>query len=429
MSTHRPPLISGRLQSLLDAVEPHTEGTVADYIPALAEADPDRLGVALCTVAGRDYFAGDAETPFTIQSISKPFVYALALQEHGLDAVAAVVGMEPSGESFNELSLEEDSRRPMNPMINAGAIAVNQLINGVDSSVEDRVRIIHDLFNRLAGRALGYDTNVADTELRGADRNLAIAHMLRSHGIIRDAEDAVLSYTHQCAVEVTARDLAVMAATLGNGGVQPRTGERIFSPEVCRLTMSVMSSAGMYDGAGRWMARIGIPAKSGVAGGIIGTLPGRLGIATFSPRLDAEGNSVRGRLLFEKLSDQMGLHLMNQIGVGVHAIRAIRTHGTDTRIVVQGAINFSAAESILDELSRRDFSAGRVILDFSHVVAVDTIGRTLLGDALGSIRERGFTVGIIDPSDAVSGLTLSDGSPAPAYSTGEVIGEDRPPRG
>lgn len=292
------------LQEILDHVRDEDGGEVADYIPELAEADPDRLAIALCTASGHVYEAGpDADAEYTIQSISKPFVFALALQELGPEAVLDVVGLEPSGEAFNELSLDDNDKRPVNPMINAGAIAVNQLINGEDSSVEDRVEKIRDLFSRLAGRELHIDAELSASELEGADRNLSIAHMLRSYDIIKDdAHDAVLSYTHQCSTLVTTRDLSVMSATLANGGTQPVTGERILSAEACRLTLAVMSSAGMYDGAGRWMAGVGIPAKSGVAGGLIGTLPGQLGIATFSPRLDTQGNSVRGVKIFEYLS-------------------------------------------------------------------------------------------------------------------------------
>ncbi len=402
------------LTALLETVREEESGQVADYIPELASADPNPLGVAMCMVSGRVYAAGDCDVPFTLQSISKPFVYALALQDRGIDAVMSTVGMEPSGEAFNELSLDEESNRPMNPMINAGAIAVNQLINGEESSVEDRVEVIRGLMSRLAGRELGFNESLCYSELDHADRNLSIAHMLRSYGVIRDAaHDAVLSYTRQCAIETTARDLAAMVATLGNGGVQPVTGERVLDPGVCRLTMAVMSSAGMYDGAGRWMARVGIPAKSGVSGGLIGTLPGQLGLATFSPRLDAEGNSVRGTMIFEKLSEQMGLHLMNPVPVGVHAVRSIEEQGEDTVIVLQGMINFSAAESILHEICARDFSASRLVLDVTRVVRVDRPGRRLLAASLLRMRRAGYDIALRDPERRLRDLVLSDGTRAP----------------
>ena len=172
------------------------------------------------------------------------------------------------------MSLEGDTKRPVNPMINAGAITVNQLINGSESSVEDRVAKIHDFMNELAGRELTLDKQTASSELESSDRNLALAHMLRSYHIIQDsAEDAVNSYVQQCSIKVNVRDLAVMGATLASGGVQPLTGKRVMKQSVARQVQSVMASAGMYNAAGRWMARVGIPAKSGVAGGVLGTLP------------------------------------------------------------------------------------------------------------------------------------------------------------
>ena len=190
------------LEKILNSVRDEDGGEVADYIPELAEANPDQLGVALCSVTGHLYSAGDAENRFTIQSISKPFVYALALQELGLNEVREVVGLEPSGQAFNELSLAKD-HRPVNPMINAGAIVVNQLINGVDSTVEDRVERIRSYMSKLAGREVDVDKRLCDSELEHAERNLSIAHMLRSYGIIQDdAHDAVLSYTSQCALSV-----------------------------------------------------------------------------------------------------------------------------------------------------------------------------------------------------------------------------------
>ena len=400
------------LMEILDHVRDEDGGEVAVYIPELADADPERLALALCTTGGNVYSAGDhAEVEFTIQSISKPFVYALALQELGTDAVMEVVGLEPSGEAFNELSLDDNDNRPVNPMINAGAIAVNQLINGVDSSVEDRVEKIRDLFSRLAGRELRIDTDLSASELAGADRNLSIAHMLRSYGIIRDgAHDAVRSYTHQCAILVTTRDLAAMSATLATGGVQPVTGERLLSPEACRLTLAVMSSAGMYDGAGRWMAGVGIPAKSGVSGGLIGTLPGQLGIASFSPRLDSQGNSVRGVKMFERLSHDMGLHLMSADQQSVPGVRSITRDGDDTVIRLQGAINFTAAENILHELTAHTLGGTRLVLDVSRVTSFNRMGRRMVKEGLRRLREDGFQCSIYDPDGVVTNLEFSDGT-------------------
>lgn len=401
------------LADLLDDVRDQDGGDVASYIPELAAADPSRLAIAFCTTSGHVYSAGDADVEFTIQSISKPFVYALAVQELGADAVAEVVGMEPSGEAFNELSLDDNDKRPVNPMINAGAIAVNQLINGEDSTVEERVEKIRVLFSRLAGRELTMDSSLCSSELEGADRNLSIAHMLRSYDIIHDdAHDAVTSYTGQCAILVTVRDLAIMAATLANGGTQPITGEHILDPKTCRLTLAVMSSAGMYDGAGRWMANVGIPAKSGVAGGLIGNLPGQLGIATLSPRLDAQGNSHRGVKIFERLSEDMGMHLMASDYYSAPGIRSITRDGDHTIVRLQGTINFSAAESILHDLTSQTLGGSEMVLDISRVTSFNLVGRRMVKEGLRRFREQGFDVAVYDPEGVLTDLEFSDGTTA-----------------
>lgn len=407
----RPP-INDYLADILARVHDEDEGELADYIPELRDATPDRLAVALCTATGHVYSAGeDDEVEFTIQSVSKPFVYAFALEELGAEALAQVVGMEPSGEAFNELSLDRNDMRPVNPMINAGAIAVNQLINGEDSSVRDRVEKIRDLFSRLAGRELTIDEKLCASEMSGADRNLSIAHMLRNYGIIRDeAHDAVLSYTMQCSILVTVRDLAVMSATLANGGVQPVTGERLLSSAVCRTTLAVMSSAGMYDGAGRWMASVGIPAKSGVSGCLIGTLPGQMGIASFSPRLDPQGNSSRGVKIFELLSKDMGLHLMDTDRRSTVGVRSITRHGDSTVVRLQGVINFTAAEAILHELAAHSLEGERLVLDVSRVTGLNRMGRLMIKEGLRRFREAGSSCVIYDPEGVVTNLRLSDGT-------------------
>ena len=403
------------LNQIMDQVRPNTEGTVADYIPELARANPDRLGVALVTNTGNLYTAGDADVRFSIQSISKPFVYALALQELGLDAVKEVVGLEPSGEAFNELSLNKDDNRPVNPLINAGAIAVNQLINGVDSTVEDRVERVREFMSRLAGRDLEPDATVSGSEMDHADRNLSLAHMLRSYDIIQDdAHDAVYTYTQQCSLSVDVRDLAVMSATLSNGGRQPVTGEKILDADVCRLTLAVMSSCGMYDGAGRWMAEVGIPAKSGVSGGLLGTLPGQLGVATYSPRLNKEGNSVRGVDAFRAFSQDMGLHLMSTDNrFGAHPIREVESDGYRAVVRLQGHINFTAAEAILAALEELDLQCEQVLVDISQVSGLHKVGRRMIKEGLRRFREEGRDIGILDPEETMSDRRMSDGTDVP----------------
>ena len=386
--------IPSYLTAILDEVRPNTDGANADYIEGLRNADPDKLALAVCTRSGHLYSVGDDEYEFTIQSISKPFVYAVALDQLGEDKVHNHVGVEPSGEAFNELSLDDATHRPANPMINAGAIAVNRMV-GDDAA-------ILSAFSRLAGRTLTVDESILQGELATADRNLALAHMLREYGMITgDVHDAVESYTRQCSILVTVRDLAVMAATLANGGLQPVTGERVLSTKACRLTQAVMASCGMYDGSGRWMSSVGIPAKSGVAGGLIGTLPGQLGAASLSPRLNSEGNSVRGVDIFQSLSSTLGLHMMASNYYSAPGIRAVHRKGETNIVELQGMINFIAAETILHDLVERKLVGDNLVLDFRHVTSFNLAGRRLVKEGLRQFREDGFDVAVYDPASAM----------------------------
>ncbi|MFO1119020.1 MAG: glutaminase A [Rhodospirillales bacterium] len=268
-------------------------GAVASYIPELANADPALFGIALATADGHVYETGDTQHPFTIQSVSKPFVYGLALAEHGRAFVLSKVGVEPSGEAFNSIVFDERGNRPFNPMVNAGAIATTALIGG--DGLDERFARIHGLLCRFAGRRLAIDEAVFHSERQTGHRNRAIAWLERHFGMIDDRIDEHLDlYFRQCAILVTARDLAVMAATLANAGGNPLTCEAVLEPSCVRDVLSVMHSCGMYDYAGEWSFSVGLPAKSGVGGGIIATLPGQFGIGTFSPRLDERGNSCRG---------------------------------------------------------------------------------------------------------------------------------------
>lgn len=399
------------LDHLLEHVRDDDSGELADYIDELAAADPEKLGVALCTTSGNLYSAGDDDCEFTIQSISKPFVYALALEELGAAEVHKYVGVEPSGEAFNAISLEEDTHRPANPMINAGAIAVNQLINGAESSVQERVEKIRAFFSKLAGRELRIDASLVESELANAHRNLAIAHLLREFGMVQDqAHDAIDSYTQQCAVLVTVRDLAAMAATLANGGVQPISGERVCSAAAARITQAVMTSAGMYDGSGQWMVNVGIPAKSGVAGGLIGTMPGQLGLASLSPRLNEQGNSVRGVRIFREMSASLGLNLMGADYYTAPGIRSVERREDCTVVVLQGMINFTAAEKILHDLSGERIVGGTLVLDVSNVTSFNKAGRLLIKEGLRQLRDEGYEVSIYDPDSAMPDYEFSDGT-------------------
>ena len=424
------------LLEVLDSCSSDLSGHVADFIPQLATADPDQQALAIATVDGADYSAGEGTHEFTIQSISKPFVYALAVEDIGLEAVLEAVGMEPSGEAFNELSLEGGTGRPLNPMINAGAIATHQLVSyGDRQQIDDgapqhpsrteqvRARTAHIVagLSAFAGRDLQVDYDVADSEYSQAYRNMAIAHMLRTHDVITsDPSEAVRGYIDQCAVLVTVADLAMMAATLANNGINPVTGDQVISPKAARQTLSVMATCGMYDGSGRWLARIGIPAKSGVSGAIIGVLPGQVGIASLSPRLDRVGNSVQGTEMFTRLSVDMGLHLMSNEQPANTAVRGIRTvEGADgadeqvdgggpaprerlSRVALQGTLRFTGAERAVRtivEACDADELEEAVELDLTRVEALSGAGRRMIKEVIRRMRNDGRTVRIEDPEE------------------------------
>src|SRR5262245_28770419 len=287
-----------------------TAGAVANYIPELGKADPDHFGISLSTLDGHVYEVGDTQIPFTIQSMSKPFVFALALDTLGAARVESAIGVEPSGDPFNSIRLNAENH-PFNPMVNAGAIACSGLIH--EAKGDDAFEYIREALGRFAGRKLGVDEPVYASESATGDRNRAIAYLLRTNAVLRDRVDSVLDvYFRQCAILVTARDIAVMAATLANRGLNPVTGQQVMTPYAISRTLSVMTSSGMYDYAGEWIYRVGIPAKSGVGGGILAALPARLGLGSYSPRLDKHGNSVRGIRVCEALSSHYDLHMLNR---------------------------------------------------------------------------------------------------------------------
>lgn len=403
------------LREVTDSLVDVRDGAVADYIPALATADPDVLALSLTTITGRTYAVGDADHEFSLQSISKPFAYAVALLDHGFEAVDRVVGVEPSGEAFDELSLEKGSHRPRNPMINAGALAVHSLL---DPDNGGRVERLLDVFSALAGRPLRVDAEVHVSEMATADRNLALAHMLRSYGLVTaDVHDVVDGYVQQCAVMVTARDVSAMGATLAGGGVQPVTGERVLPTRVARQTLSVMLAAGMYNGAGSWITGVGIPAKSGVSGGVLGALPGQAGVCVFSPRLDAHGSSVRGVLAFQRLSSDMGMHLMDAERLGETVLRERRTDGDEVVYALQGVVEFTGAEHLLHELAQEE---GRtcVVLDLTHVDRVTRVGRRMVLEGLRRLRLDGRRVAVLDAGRVLPHPDPGDG----------VVVEDRAER-
>lgn len=298
------------LEELHDEYATLTDGEVADYIPELANADPNAFGIAAATVDGRLLGVGDTTAPFTIQSISKLLTYGLALEIHGQDVVAERVGVAPTGDSFNAIVLDDQGRRAPNPMVNAGAMAITDMVPGAD--LAERVEVMRSLYERYLGRRPELDHEVRESEAATGNHNRAIAYLMLSNGIIEDrVEETLELYFAQCSVLVTAEDLAVIGATLANHGIHPLTGERVVAQEVVRDMLSVALSCGMYDYAGEWVFNVGIPAKSGVGGGILGIMPGVGGLATFSPPLDEHGNSVRGLRVFEELSARFSLHLFD----------------------------------------------------------------------------------------------------------------------
>ncbi len=262
----------------------------------------------IATVDGQVYEVGDSQQLFSIQSISKPFVYGLALQDHGPEHVLGKVGVEPTGEAFNSIVLDESTNRPFNPMVNAGAIATTDLVKGKD--FPERIQRLLGMFKNYCGRDVYIDNSIFMSERVTGHRNRAIGHLMRNFDMVADKfEESLELYFQQCSVLVSARDLAVMGATLANAGVNPYTGQRAIDEAYIKYLLSIMLSCGMYDYAGEWAYRVGIPSKSGVAGGIVGVVPGRFGIGVFSPPLDSKGNSVRGIAAFRELSERFGLHI------------------------------------------------------------------------------------------------------------------------
>ncbi|MDZ5076111.1 glutaminase [Nesterenkonia sp. HG001] len=399
------------LDTLISETDHISSGEPADYIPELAAADPDKVAVALCTVNGTVYASGDADHQFSIQSMSKPFAYALAIEDQGLERVRDLIGVEPSGEAFNELSLDPETGKPRNPMINAGAIATHALIA---SDGQSRVERVLEFFGSLSGRTIEIDEAVASSELATGDRNLGLAYLLHSSGqLAGDPQESVTGYIRQCAASMTVSDLALMAATLANGGVQPRTGERLLCRESTRHLLSVMASCGMYDAAGDWLTGVGIPAKSGVAGGIIGVLPGQVGVAVFSPRLDGHGNSVRGVEMMQRLSEDLGLHLMEASRPARSALRETRIVSLEGRpatiYVLQGDLVLSSIEALVHELIESPPTTDVVVFDMARVDEVLPVARRTSSEMAAKLLDGGHRIVIVDPESMVEDFTDSRG--------------------
>lgn len=388
------------------------EGHVASYIPELAKADPDTFGICVATTDGHLYEVGDSRHRFTIQSISKPFVYGLALDEHGLGPMARKVGVEPSGDAFNAISLAKEDGRPLNPMINAGAIATTGQVAA--ASPGDRIATILDMLRRYTGRTLDIDTAVYESEARTGHRNRAIGHLLRNHDVLTDDPTAAVDdYFRQCSVLVDCRDLAIMAATLANRGVNPLTGERAIRVEHVHSVLSVMASCGMYDSSGSWLYDVGMPAKSGVGGGVLAVLAGQFGIGVFSPRLDKRGNSVRAVRVCVDLSRVWELHQFDppycpqtsrrlSYSCAVrHSTRVrreaefacLRDHGDAVCVhEVQGMLTLATAEPVVRTILAKLEGVKALIIDFGHVTGINPSAARILADLAAEIGRRGSRV-------------------------------------
>lgn len=392
--------IDAWLAGLLAEILPITAGKPAAYIPELAKVDPSLCGIAIATVDGAIHGVGDWRHPFTIQSISKAFVYGHALEIHGRATVLAKVGVEPTGESFNSILLDNEHRRPFNPMVNAGAIATAELIEGADPA--ERRAALDDLLAAFAGRRLDLDEATYLSEKETGHRNRAIAWMMLSAGMIeRDPEEVLDLYFRQCSMNVTCADLAIMGATLANAGVNPVTGARALAADYVPDVLTVMNSCGMYNYAGQWAYEIGLPAKSGVSGSILAIIPGQGAVAIFSPPIDERGNSVRGVEACRRIAEEFGLHLFRTHpdprsvirheydGGQVRSKRArslrereiLFRAGRRIRVIeVQDALFFGSTERLLRRAGDLAREADYLILDVRNVFSADIAACRLLID-------------------------------------------------
>lgn len=417
-----PSLVESYLEHIRNSCMAGGGGALADYIPELARVDPSGFGLSLALHDGYVYSIADADLGFTIQSVSKPLTYALALTHKGFDAVDERIGVEPSGEAFNEISVDS-RRRPRNPMINAGAILSASLLLEVQPDVDAAFTELLDFYSACAGRKLLLDQDVYGSEMKSGARNRAIAYMLQSFGVLHaEPEDSIDLYFRQCSVVVTTDDLAVIGGTLANGGVNPRTGRRAVSQAVVQRVLSVMTTCGMYDGAGDWVTTVGLPAKSGVGGGIMAVLPGQLGIGVYSPLLDEHGNSMRGVSACKRLSSDLGLHMFNvaresrvtirgfysaqELDITTDRNEAERRYlrGKHDRIRIfelQGDLTFSGTESVLRRLrsSAKEFEVA--ILDMSRVDHVDEVSRSMFVGASQNLQGAQHSAVIVDPDGVV----------------------------
>ncbi|HKX46608.1 MAG TPA: glutaminase A [Planctomycetota bacterium] len=301
--------IKKALENALGRGRKVSEGKNADYIPELAKVPAKLFGIALVTVDGKVFAVGDSDALFSIQSISKVFTMALVMQEKGEQAIADGVGVDATGQVFNSIvAIEQYRGHQMNPLVNPGAIATTGMVSGTTDG--DKWTKILATHNEFAGRSLTVNEPVYESEAATNQRNRAIAALMSAYGLIEDDPIMVTDvYTRQCSINVSAKDLAAMAATLANGGQNPVTRKQVLAGEHVPQVLAVMATAGLYDDSGIWLYKVGLPAKSGVGGGIIAVAPGKFGIAAFAPPLDAAGNSVRAQVAIEAVVNELGANL------------------------------------------------------------------------------------------------------------------------
>ncbi|HEY4616117.1 MAG TPA: glutaminase A [Citricoccus sp.] len=416
------------LEQLLADVHGLRAGAPYPVHPAGRDPDPEDFGICLATVDGQVYSVGAADRRFSIQSISKPFTYALALADHGFAAVDEKVDVEPSGDPFNQISLAPGTGRPPNAMVNAGALAVVSMIKGAGG--KSALRRITDLYSRCAGAELEASKSVFEVEMRHSDHNHALAFLLRSFGIIDDDPTRALeTYLRQCAVQVTARDLAVMAATLAGGGANPLTGDQVLEMDIVQRVLSVMMTSGMYDDAGSWVSEVGMPAKSGVGGGTLAVLPGQAGLAVFSPPLDGHGNSVRGVETCRRLSAEMEMHFVRAARNGRSAVKAVyetsqlpsRVRRTEEEaevlervsdracvVEVTGDLFFAGTESLVRTVSELEDRVEIIVLDLRQVHDVGRLARDMLVTLERQLAAAGRRCVLVAADDSPAGPVLRE---------------------
>ena len=401
--------LESELADMYARVRADTGGAVADYIPQLKRVDPEKFAIAVCTVDGQRFSAGDTTDLFCVQSLCKPINYSLALEEHGVATVHRHVGREPSGRGFNELSLTDEGL-PHNPMINSGAIMSCSLLRSRDE-LADRFDHVAATWRRLSGSArVGFNNSVYLSERRTADRNFALGYFMRERGAFPDGTDLVETlefYFQCCSIELDTQSLAVVAATFANAGINPLTNDPVFKPSTVRHCLSLMSSCGMYDYSGEFAFTIGLPAKSGVSGGLMLVVPGVMGVFVWSPRLDSLGNSVRGVAFCKELVSRYNFHVFDPLTVGEDTDkRDPRRKKNEAEITGTMRLLYAASQGDLDEL-RAALATG------CKPNAADYDGRTALhlAAAEGHLAAVRFLLGSgarPDATDRWGGMPLTD---------------------